>query len=204
MDLKERYAKIFSKYVLTENEVVALWNELAGTYGQKFRKYHNLGHLTELFAYFDKFKDEIENTEEMLLAIYYHDFIYSIWKKDNEEKSAIKATQVLQDLGFDEDRIQRIEALILCTKHHNGKSYDEKLLIDFDLAILGQSEEVYQDYARKIRKEYAKIPSIMYRKGRKKVLQHFLDKSTIYQTKGFQSAFEKQARANLSNELNTL
>lgn len=204
MDLKERYTKIFAKYVPPENEVAALWNELAGAYGQKFRKYHNLGHLTELFAYFDKFKDEIENTEEMLLAIYYHDFIYSIWKKDNEEKSAIKATQVLQDIGFEVDGIQRIEALILCTKHHNGKSYDEKLLIDFDLAILGQPEEVYQDYARKIRKEYAKIPSIMYRKGRKKVLQHFLDRENIYQTALFKSSLEKQARTNLSHELQSL
>ena len=140
----------------------------------------------------------------MQLAIYYHDYVYSIWKKDNEEQSALKAIQVLQDAGFNTDGIHRIDQLILCTKHHNGTSNDENLLIDFDLTILGQSEEVYHDYAVKIRKEYAKIPGIMYRKGRKKVLQHFLDKPNIYQTTLFKSTYEKQARANLSNELKCL
>lgn len=204
MDLKERYIKIFSKYVANESESTFLWKELEDAYNQSYRKYHNLNHLNELFGYYDKFSDFIENTEEIQIAIFYHDFIYSIWKKDNEEKSAIKAVQVLQDIGFDMDGIHRIDKLILCTKHHNGTSNDENLLIDFDLAILGQSEEAYQDYTQKIRKEYAKIPGILYRKGRKKVLQHFLDKSSIYQTTVFKSTFEKQARVNLSNELSSL
>ena len=204
MNLQERYFQIFSKYISNESDVAALWYELEDAYQQKFRKYHNLDHLTELLEYFNRFKDDIKNTEEVLLAIYYHDYIYSIWKKDNEEKSAIKAAQVVQDIGFDVDGIKRIEKLILCTKHHNGKSNDENFLIDFDLAILGQSEEAYQDYALKIRKEYSKIPGIIYSKGRKKVLKHFLDKPTIYQTQVFQSTYEKQARMNLSNELNTL
>jgi len=204
MDIQERYIKILSKYVSKESDVTVLWHELENAYRQAFRKYHNLNHLAELLGYFDKFKDSIENTEEMVLAIYYHDYVYSIWKKDNEEKSVIKAIQVVQNLGFDKDRTQRISQLILCTKHHNGATNDENFLIDFDLAILGQSEEVYQEYALKIRKEYAKIPRIIYRKGRKKVLQHFLNKSSIYQTRVFKSTFEKQARANLSNELSHL
>lgn len=204
MDLKVRYTQILSKYATEESDVLALWKELEGAYQQAFRKYHNLNHLTELFGYYDKFKEHIENTEEMMLAIYYHDYVYSIWKKDNEEKSALKAAKVLHNVGYEADGIKRIEKLILCTKHHKGSSNDENFLIDFDLAILGQSEVVYQDYALRIRKEYAKIPGIMYRNGRKKVLHHFLSKTSIYQTTQFKSTFEQQARINLSNELMSL
>ncbi|MEK6155442.1 hypothetical protein WIW50_19450 [Flavobacteriaceae bacterium 3-367] len=204
MDLQERYIRILSKYLPEETEVIKLWKALKGVYRQTFRKYHNLNHLVELFSYYDIHKDVIEHEEEIMLAIYYHDYVYSVWKKDNEEKSAEKAVQVLQHIGYPEVGIDRIKELILCTKHHQGKSNDENYLIDFDLAILGQPEAMYDDYALKIRKEYVKIPHLLYRKGRKKVLQHFLSKDSIYQTEDFKSKFEARARTNLTNELNRL
>lgn len=204
MDLQEMFISLFFKYVSKESDLTRLWNELEEAYQEDFRKYHNLNHLEELFRYYEIYKSALKHPEEIALAIFYHDYVYNIWKKDNEDKSAIKATQVLKSIRYSIESIHRIEQLILATKHHNGASKDEKFLIDFDLAIIGKSEEEYKQYAINIRKEYAKVPSFMYRKGRKKVLQHFLDKKSIFQTTEFISKYEEQARRNLRTELNQL
>jgi predicted metal-dependent HD superfamily phosphohydrolase len=47
-------------------------------------------------------------------------------------------------------------------------------------------------------------PDFLYRPGRRKVLQHFLDMERIFKTEEFASKFEKQARVNLGWELRGL
>jgi len=59
---------------------------------------------------------------------------------------------------------------------------------------------VYDQYKAAIRAEYRIYPDILYRKGRKKVLEHFLERDQIYYTSVFQ-AREEKARANLEREL---
>ena len=77
-------------------------------------------------------------------------------------------------------------------------------MVDFDLAILGQSEYIYKNYTQLIREEYKLIPKIIYKTGRKKVLQHFIDKPFIYATDQFKALFETQAKKNLITELKSL
>ena len=76
--------------------------------------------------------------------------------------------------------------------------------LDADISVLGWDWERYEQYSRWIRKEYAVVPAILYRSGRKKVLQHFLNKPFLFQTKYYQSRLEEQARANLKQELSLL
>ena len=73
---------------------------------------------------------------------------------------------------------------------------DEKWMIDFDLGILGQPWNRYFEYTKQIREEYKSVPNFMYKRGRRKVLQHFLNKSNIYATDSFYEQYERQAREN--------
>ncbi|HET7178254.1 MAG TPA: hypothetical protein VFI14_00955 [Chryseosolibacter sp.] len=52
-----------------------------------------------------------------------------------------------------------------------------------------------------MRREYSMYPDFLYRPGRRKVLQYFLDMERIFKTEEFASKFEKQARGNLEREL---
>jgi len=204
MKLKERFTALVSYYGLSENKVNSMWSDLETAYNQKFRKYHNLTHLEELFSHFDTFSDELTYKDDVLWSIFYHDVVYDIWKKDNELKSAQYVEILLKELEISNEQIARVFNLILSTKHHESNTTDEAFMIDFDLAILGQPEAIYSNYTKHIRKEYAKVPGLLYRKGRKKVLDHFLNKRQIYQTEQFISNYEQQARLNLQNELTTL
>lgn len=203
MDLKERFYTLLNKYT-SEEETSNLWNQVYLAYTQSHRKYHNLNHLKELFTYYDLHQSAIQNNVAVSFAIFYHDLAYEVLKNDNEEKSATKALLVLQQINFPPKELQIVEDLIICTKSHTSLTLDQGFMIDFDLAILGQTDTTYNIYTQQIRAKYKIIPTIIYKQGRKKVLQHFLDKENIFQTSTFKSQFEKQARINLTKELEQL
>jgi len=77
-------------------------------------------------------------------------------------------------------------------------------MLDVDLAILAASREAYTRYTHAIREEYKIYPYFLYKKGRKKVLQHFLERKQIYFTEEFQAQHEANARENLRWEIATL
>lgn len=203
MNLKERFYTLLNKYTSVE-ETSNLWNQVSQAYTQNHRKYHNLNHLEELFTYYDLHQSAIQNKVAVSFTIFYHDLVYEVWRKDNEEKSAVKALEILKQINFPLKELQTIEDLIICTKNHTSLTPDQGFMIDFDLAILGQPENIYTTYTQQIRAEYKIVPNIIYKQGRKKVLQHFLDKENIFQTSIFISQFEKQARINIKNELKLL
>jgi len=64
--------------------------------------------------------------------------------------------------------------------------------------------KTYQAYTRQIRQEYHIYPDLLYKPGRKKVLQHFLKMPAIYVTPAFRDLYETTARQNIQAELNTL
>ena len=201
---KIRFYELCTKYSLSIDWVTKEYDRIEHHYSKKYRAYHNLTHLEELFKQFDLYATKLRHDDEVAFAIFYHDIIYKIGSSTNETDSAILCENALQTVNFEKEAIQRIGDLIRCTQHHNAVTNDEKWIIDFDLSILGQTEEVYQSYVQKIRKEYRKIPGMIYRKGRIKVLQHFLDKATIFQTNQFRIQYENQARQNLKDELEIL
>lgn len=200
MDLKDRFYLLYHSYIPDE-KINHLWGDLYDSYTETNRKYHNLEHLKELFNYYDAYENLIQNKEAVCFAIFYHDIVYEVWKKNNEEKSAETISAILLGINFPIEDIKIIEDLIICTKNHTAHTPDQCFMIDFDLAILGQSHDNYNAYSKKIRREYKIVPDLIYNKGRKKVLHHFLKKETIYQTSIFTSKFETPAKLNLSIEL---
>ena len=137
--------------------------------------------------------------------LFYHDIIYQVFRKDNEEQSAAFAKKVLADLGVAPERVERCVRHIQATKqHHWSDDPDCNYLLDMDLGILGSERERYELYTQQIRKEYRIFPDLLYKPGRKKVIDHFLGLDSIYKTEYFRALFEKQARNNLKWELSFL
>ena len=81
---------------------------------------------------------------------------------------------------------------------------DEQLIVDIDLAILGQYDAVYRQFERNVRREYFFVRWPRYVAGRSAVLQGFLDRPHIYGTDYFAQRYEAQARANLQQALSAL
>ena len=173
-------------------------------YTHKSRHYHNLSHLEQMLGLLNNCKEFIVDWDSVLCALYYHDIIYKVPGSDNEEKSAQLAVERLKSIGVSEKIISKCYDWILATKNHlPSTDNDCNLLLDADMAILGQSPDLYNTYRQNVRKEFSIYPDLLYNPGRKKVLQSFLKMERIYHTPQF-ALFEKQARENIASELSGL
>jgi len=185
--------------------VQKLWTEVKVAYSGSNRFYHNLLHLDHLLTELLPVKNEIHDWHIIIFSIAYHDVIYYVSKKDNEERSADYAFERLTLLRLTEHEKQKCVNQVLATKMHVINSdNDTNFFTDADLSILGTDPQSYSRYTSQIRKEYRLYPDMVYKPGRKKVLLHFLSMPYIFKTELFRQKFETQARANLAQELKTL
>jgi predicted metal-dependent HD superfamily phosphohydrolase len=205
MILEKTFKKIATQYTSNTNLIDSLWNEIHKKYTHSKRHYHNLEHLETMIDLLREHSNEIADGDAILFALFYHDAIYDVLKKDNEEKSALLCQKRLKEIHFPVDRITLCNQHILATKNHTASNNrDTNLFTDVDLAILGYDWEVYQKYFQNIRKEYSIYPDFMYNAGRKKIINHLLSMDSIYKTETFKQLYEQKARNNLKEELKQL
>jgi predicted metal-dependent HD superfamily phosphohydrolase len=180
---------------------------LEAAYAEPHRRYHTRRHIEQCLALLDAVPDLSEGERRVLTwAIWWHDAIYDPKAADNEARSAELARQGLRELGASLHERDEVARLIGLTAGHSVEPGDRlgEILVSIDLSILGAAPQDYDAYARAIREEYAHVPEDLWRAGRGRVLQHFLDAPVIFPDPAFAGRFEAQARANLSRELASL
>src|SRR5262245_45774399 len=156
---------------LPAREAGKIYEELTRLYSSPHRAYHNLSHIDSLLDLSGPLETRIQHYDAVRFAIWFHDAIYETSRKDNEERSADFAERCLCLLEVSTETSALVRAMILATRAHDaiGLSEDGKLFLDLDLSILGSEEAVYEKYARAIRREYWWVPSLIYKRERKKV-----------------------------------
>ncbi len=205
--LHTNWKELADKYCKSDEYVESVWKEIQKSYTGKKRHYHNLNHISKMLFLANENEAEIVDKEAVLFSIWFHDIVYKSSKKDNEEKSAEFAEKTLKLFSIEEERIKKVSTLILSTKKHQiliSEDNDNAYLLDFDLSILGQDWSIYEEYIKNIRKEYRMYPDFLYKPGRKKVLESFLNRDTLYFTSKYKTLFEEKARQNLKKEMKAL
>lgn len=203
--LESIYIELLKQYNIDLDSISILWNELNEKYSDKKRHYHNLTHLSDLYAQLQIVKPKLDDWNVILFSLFYHDAIYNATKKDNEERSAALAEKRMKQIGVSNSNIEKCYAQILATKSHNvSGDLDTNYFTDADLSILGKDWQMYNAYCENIRKEYIIYPNFLYRRGRQKVVKHFLEMNRIFKTEEFFELYETKAKDNLNKELNLL
>ncbi len=182
-------------------------------YGAPSRHYHNLDHLvhglTELTVWGANAEADTQSLSTLKAAFWFHDAVYDVPKKSvrNEEASA----QLWLKSDLPASNAADVAALIRATDHSQQHALDRHPLKDVmlgaDLAILGQSETIYQTYTETVRGEYAWVEAPTYRAGRKAVLQHFLaaaKSGELFADIYFKNLYEANALRNLQREIDAL
>ncbi|WP_309609176.1 hypothetical protein [Flavobacterium sp.] len=203
MHLQYKYTELLLSIGFEENTIMKHWLDLEKAYSSKSRHYHNLNHLNEMMACYDLYEPNLKYPNEVLYAIFYHDIIYKVTRKDNEVKSANYAVAILPDNArLNKDLVYN---MICATQlHQHNENEDTNWLIDFDLKILSKDWDDYKIYFEQIRKEYKIYPNFLYNSGRKKALKHFLENEFIFQTQEFRGKYELKARENIKHEIDFL
>ena len=183
----------------------ALFSRLVECYSEAHRKYHTMQHLKECFAHLESVRSFAERAGEVELALWFHDAIYDTRRKDNEERSAEWARDSALAAGLAADQASPIYQLVMATRHNAVPvGTDAAVLVDIDLGILGAEVERFDEYEIQVREEYSWVPGPLYRAGRKKVLQGFANRGSIYSTEYFRDKYEARARTNIARSLDRL
>ena len=203
--LKIIFYKKLSKYSDNTAFINDTFDELMRHYSSDYRQYHGLSHIIKLLRLLEEFKFHIRDEDVVFYAIWFHDAIYSTWRDDNEEKSAFWAKQVLKETSMPPESIEKVVQYIQATRTHESKNdTDLNFFLDFDLSILGSDDIIYDVYTRQIREEFSLMPTFMYKRGRRKVLNGLLQRPHIYHSPVFQQMMEAKARENMQRELKNL
>ena len=199
----ERWQRLMSALGLSDN--LRTHASLVAAYREAQRHYHNGEHIDACLRHLDNVADQASAPHEIELALWFHDAVYNPMSSTNEADSAKWAKGFLSGNAVPEEVVSRVYALIMATRHHRETSTcDEALMVDIDLAILGADPETYDRFEQNIRKEYRRVPWLLYRKKRKEILTEFVSRESLYKTEFFSKRLEAQARRNLENAIAAL
>jgi predicted metal-dependent HD superfamily phosphohydrolase len=181
-----------------------MYEALLARYSEPWRAYHNASHIEACLGELSECGN-IDDGDVIEFALWFHDAIYDPRAKDNEERSAELARGAARAAGLSSSLGQAATLLILSTRHAEMPvGQDEQVMVDIDLAILGQASERFAAYEQEIRAEYEWVDDEAYRVGRMAVLERFLGRPRIYSTDHFHDRYEAAARANLTRSVSTL
>jgi predicted metal-dependent HD superfamily phosphohydrolase len=181
---------------------LSIFAHLAAAYTEPGRAYHTAEHIDDCLSQLDLSRDLARRPDEVEAALWFHDAVYLPGGPDNEDRSARLAQTALLACAVPLEVSRRVGELVLATRHLTiPRDSDAQLVCDIDLSILGREPEVFDEFERRIRKEYAWVPEPIYRSSRSEVLTGFLRRRSIYQTENFRERYEQPARANLERIL---
>ena len=204
-EIREHFINSLRHFATSASQIQVLWSEAEAHYSSPDRQYHTLAHLNHLISELVPLRNHFANWDTVVLATAYHDIVYNIHHKDNEEQSARFAGSRLEGISFPSEQIEHCKKMILATRtHEQDKDEEINLFTDADLSILGTQDQTYREYSEQIRGEYSSYTDLEFQNGRKRVLQHFLNMNRIFKTNYFFDAYEQSARINLKLELASL
>ena len=142
----------------------------------------------------------------VILALFYHDVIYDVNRKDNEEASARAWVDYARKHGADSRTTALVSDLILMTAKHrveeDGRSQEDlklfKIMSDADMSVFLSSSETYFEYAQSIWKEYHSFGREKFIAGRLQFLSTVEPESLFYTEKAVDLLHV--ARRNLTQE----
>ncbi len=194
---RTRFAALWRRLQL-HGDPGPIFESLAQAYADSSRAYHNASHIADCLAQFDLEPALAVHPDEVEMALWFHDAIYDTHAPDNEAKSAAWAIETLKAAGATEEQCERVRSLILATQHTEvPDNLDAQVMVDIDLSILGRPPEAFEEFERRIRREYGWVPEADYRLARRSVLQNVLRRDPLYSTAAYRRRYENAARRNL-------
>lgn len=188
-------------------DVVEVVETLLDAWSDRARRYHTLEHLSDCLRELDDSgEDDPETRRRVELALWYHDVIYDPVARDNEPRSAQRLLADARALGLPTDLAVAAARCVRATAHLRrpgdaALTPDEALVVDVDLAILGQEPLRFMEFEHAVREEYASIPAAVYFWKRRAFFRALLAAERIFHTDAARLRLEAQARENLAGLL---
>ena len=177
------------------------FDQLVQLYGEPQRHYHTFDHITHCLAKMDEVVEQVKCPEALELAIWYHDAIYQISAKDNEQRSKdlfiAHSSEVLDD-----NLRQQVYALIMVTVHPSVPSNpDQCLMVDIDLASFCLPWREFLRDSNRVRKELAHLSDVDFNAGQIHFLRILAGREWFYNSPHYRQHHEQAAHDNINHLL---
>jgi predicted metal-dependent HD superfamily phosphohydrolase len=178
-----------------------IWQNLVKFYGESHRAYHTLEHIEDCLDALDQAKDELDNVDQVELAIWFHDIIFAPGQADNEERSA-EYFQSVAIGNLSGQQIFSVCELIMATMHHHHRikppgSVDSQFMVDIDLSSFGLGEKAFAENTDKLRLEQPGQSTEEFERATMGFFHSLLQRERIYYTRFFFELLEEKARNNI-------
>lgn len=206
--LQKNWNSLLKRHCDNSDLISYTFNSLIKEYSKKSRYYHNIEHISQMLDFVEERNKHFNDLDNVLFAIWFHDYVYNPIKTNNEQKSAESSKIFLKAIDYKKENYKKVYSYILRTENHSEfkkkDSDDLRLFLDSDLHILASKKEEYAVYADKIRKEYSFLSDTQYNKGRIKVLKNLLKNKHIFHYKENRKMYDMKAKENIQNEIEML
>lgn len=165
--------------------------------------FHDYSHIEYGLEMMNKLPSNIKVNDNQLIAWLFHDIVYDVSSKTNEEDSAKFFLSFYNDNTtlfekFDLD-LNHVSNIILDTKNHTSFHSDQSpLILDIDMSCLSGDYEVFKKGRENVLKEYSMVydeKSLL--EGTLSFLNYFKD-NKIFITDYFIENHELNAHENIS------
>lgn len=173
--------------------------EVVKCYLEPHRKYHNLEHIYNGLATIRMLSSNHLDRKVLEIAWWFHDSVYVVGAKNNEQKSAEYASH----LGYD----SIVQSLVANTIYPHTISDDyigslQCIINDADLCGLGYDWSVYIHHSNQIREEYSIYSDKEFWEGRLIFLSHLIEtQKPLFKTILGHKLWERKAQANILTEI---
>ena len=134
--LFHNWCQLLQNFDINQTAIEKTFTQIVAAYSTPNRFYHNLEHIHHVLEVIQTLESQTEDleTKTVQLAAWFHDIVYDSKAKDNEEKSAQYASEVLLSLSIPSNVIKNVKNLILTTKNHcaSTSNCNAQVLLDAD------------------------------------------------------------------------
>lgn len=179
----------------------SVWAEIEQRHGEFHRHYHTLAHIAHCLTQIDTLDPTTPHRDAIELAIWFHDVIFEIGAKDNEDRSRLFFRE--QSTGLlPESLISRVSGLIMATRHSALEDDPTaRYVVDVDLSSFGLHWEAFLQNSMALRMEEVLVEDEAYYTAKRNFMEGLLARSRMFQTDHFYQTHESTARANIARYL---
>ena len=176
-----------------------VYQQLLNAYNEPHRVYHNLEHIESCLTMFDRISDFLDNPDAVELAIWFHDAVYKVGDRENEQLSA-NLFMTLTDGLFTHECRDRVYQHIMATRHDCSviTNTDTKLMVDIDLSSFGLPWTDFLNDSKKVRAEMNHLSDAEYYQKQTSFQLSLLAQPSFFKSDYFCEHHEAQARSNLA------
>ena len=109
--LFDNWSKLLQEFNISQVATKQNFNKIVESYSTPNRFYHNLEHIKYVLKVIQslEFQTKYFDIKTVKFAAWFHDIVYNTKAKDNEEKSAEYAMEVLSSLSIPSDVIKNVK-----------------------------------------------------------------------------------------------